>query len=365
MSRWTSFYRCPRSGRTAATMTPVRYCLALFFGVTAICRAEVQAEEFQVVKVPSVASVPLDQLKSQTIIFNDYREHEISDRATGFIRFEDWSREMPLQKQLLNLHPAYAEATVTKTTDGLTSTYKDKAHVYTAEARFVLAKPAASIELTRYATLPFLERIDPAIKHKSITSSEITLLNEERNQINRNPDRQWCEGKSVTICVRSRYQLEGKLPMGVALANKIRETERKLSDYIEFENELRVLSPADVDEAALKKLTGIDTPVASVLEQSIFAVNQIMRFGKFVAVLQPHPSRTNNTVVTVMLAIAVGSTTLETKKNYETVPVLRNLVPAQVLMGNSSFNTGNSISSGLPNYARNRIKAIAENLSRD
>ena len=39
--------------------------------------------------------------------------------------------------------------------------------------------------------------------------------------------------------------------------------------------------------------------------------------------------------------------------------VLRNLVPAQVLMGNSSFNTGTSISAGLPDYTRNRIKAIA------
>ena len=41
------------------------------------------------------------------------------------------------------------------------------------------------------------------------------------------------------------------------------------------------------------------------------------------------------------------------------MPVLRNLVPAQVLMGNVSFNTGTSISAGLPNYARNRIEAIA------
>jgi hypothetical protein len=39
--------------------------------------------------------------------------------------------------------------------------------------------------------------------------------------------------------------------------------------------------------------------------------------------------------------------------------VLRNLVPAQVLMGQSSFNSGNSISAGLPIYARNEIKTIA------
>ena len=35
------------------------------------------------------------------------------------------------------------------------------------------------------------------------------------------------------------------------------------------------------------------------------------------------------------------------------------MVPAQVLAGNSSFNTGNSISGGLPKYARNRVRAIA------
>jgi len=41
------------------------------------------------------------------------------------------------------------------------------------------------------------------------------------------------------------------------------------------------------------------------------------------------------------------------------VPVLRNLVPAQVLMGQSSFNSGDSISAGLPKYARNEIKTVA------
>ena len=47
------------------------------------------------------------------------------------------------------------------------------------------------------------------------------------------------------------------------------------------------------------------------------------------------------------------------KREFEKVPVLRNLVPAQVLMGQSSFNSGESISAGLPKYARNEIRTIA------
>ncbi|MDQ4061619.1 MAG: hypothetical protein M3145_11035, partial [Pseudomonadota bacterium] len=55
----------------------------------------------------------------------------------------------------------------------------------------------------------------------------------------------------------------------------------------------------------------------------------------------------------------VETDVLEKKKEYESVPILRNMVPIQVLTGNSSFNTGTSISAGLPDYTRNRVKAIA------
>jgi hypothetical protein len=166
------------------------------------------------------------------------------------------------------------------------------------------------------------------------------------------------------VCVRSHYKLEGKLPIGVALANKIRDTDRKLSDTIDFESELRVLTGSDIDEPGLQKLTGVSTPVVGMLEQNMFYVNQVMRFGKLIAVFQPNPADAKSTVTTVMIALAVGSSTLEQKKKYENVPVLRNLVPSQVLLGNSSFNTGNSISAGLPSYVRNRIKAIAGILDR-
>jgi hypothetical protein len=108
----------------------------------------------------------------------------------------------------------------------------------------------------------------------------------------------------------------------------------------------------------------VNTPVAGVLEQTMFYVNQVMRWGKLVAVIQPHPSDAKSSVATVMIALAVGSSTLDRQKKYQSVPVLRNLVPSQVLLGNSSFNTGNSISAGLPSYVRNRIKAIAGILER-
>jgi hypothetical protein len=64
-------------------------------------------------------------------------------------------------------------------------------------------------------------------------------------------------------------------------------------------------------------------------------------------------------VVTAYMVLAIDESVLDKKKDFEKVPVLRNLVPSLVLMGQSSFNSGDSISAGLPKYARNEIRTIA------
>jgi hypothetical protein len=337
----------------------MRPALIALFGLAAICDAS--AQEFQIVKVPSAVAAPIKDLKPKTIFFSDHRN---ADGSGGFVKFEDWGRTIPIEKQFLSLYPAFTEAMVTRAVDGVTKTYKDKLQVYVAEARFSIDKPASAIDLSKYANIEFMEKLDPQIKHQVIKPGDFLYSKDERNINNENPDREWCEGKTVALCLRSRYQLEGKIPMGIALANKLRDNEKRLANYVEYENELRLLGPTDIDEPGLRKLTGVDAPVTAVLEQNIFAVNQIMRFGKFIIVLQQNPENPNDGIVSALLSLAVSSSTLEMKKSYEDMPVLRNLVPSQVLMGNSSFNTGTSISSGLPNYARNRITAIAEILNK-
>ena len=321
------------------------------------------AQDYQIVKVATVAGAAIDGLKPKTIFFTDHRTDETSDKG-AFIHFDEWTRTRPNEAKFLNLFPGFKEGMVHKIIDGSKKEVKDELQMYITEARFMLSRPADSVDLKTYATLPFIQSIDPSVKHEMIKPAEVSTLKDEKSSNNKNPDRAWCEGAGVTACIRSHYRLEGKLPIGVALANKLRDSEKKLSDSIDFESELRLLSASDVDVAGLQELTGVNTPVAGVLEQNMFYVNQVMRFGKLLAVFQPNPADAKSTVATVMIALAVGSSTLDMKKKYENVPVLRNLVPSQVLLGNSSFNTGNSISAGLPNYVRNRIKAIAGILDR-
>jgi len=326
------------------------------FAAASVCLATgALAQEFKIEETTSAAQLRPDQLKPKMIAFSDQRDH----KDTGPLqRFSDWAKNNALKKQQLTLYPGYGESGTSGQEAGAQRGV-DKLYVYVAEARFLIPKPAAALDLQKHISLAALEKLEPAIKHKPITAAEVVPLKDAKNAANRHPQRAWCEGRSKSICIQSRYQLEGKLPMGVMLANKLRESEKQIPDFIEFQSELALLSGSEIDQAAVAKLTGIETPIAAVLEQNIFYVNQVMPFGKFLAVFQPSPSDANKTVTTAFMMLGVDGGLFEKKKEYEQVPVLRNLVPAQLLAGNSSFNSGTSISAGLPVYARTRIQAIA------
>jgi hypothetical protein len=334
------------------------FCLLVGLG---LMPATGNAQEFQVQEKASLAGVPLAELKPKTIVFADQPG---ANKDEVFVSYEDWAKAKPLQQQLLSLYPGYSEPNQDIIVDGTKRRYSEKLHMYVAQARFIVARPQGSINLARLASLPFAEQLDPAIKQRVVTAADVVRPKEARSVHNQNPQRRWCEGRPTVVCLHSTYKLEGRLPTGIALANKIRESGRQISDTLEFEGELTLLSPSEVVERGLTKLTELDTPSAGAIEQSIFYVNQVMQFGKLFAVFQQHPADPNKTVVTVSMTLAVESNILVKRREYAQVPVLRNMVPAQVLAGKSSFNSGKSLSAGLPLYARNQVKAIAAVLER-
>jgi hypothetical protein len=322
-----------------------------------------QVQDFRIDDVSSARQADVTRLTSNAIEFSDHTTVGGIDSETALMPFAAWASSHPTEKKFLALFPGYVEPMIggdaADGTDKATEKpYTEKLYMYVAQARFVLAKAPAAIDLSRYVTLPFLEKIDPTIKHKLISAADATAFKDKAGTGNDNPDRKWCTGPATSICIQSTYKFEGKIPMGIMLVNQLRDS-KKVVDHIDFRSELAVLAPSDLDQVGLQELTGLDTPVTGALEQNIFYVNQIMKFGKFFAVLQAHPSDAGKTVVTAFVALAIKASVLDQKRSFENVPVLRNLLPAQVLMGQSSFNFGSSISAGLPKYARNEIKTVA------
>jgi hypothetical protein len=321
--------------------------------------APLAAEEFKIADVTEFAGLAVDQLKPKTIVFIDKPADETIDPEAGLIRFEDWAQTRPLQKQFLSPYPSYVEPMVETTVDGVRKRFKEKLNMYVAVARYSLARAPDAVDLASLVNLPFIQRIDPALTHKLITSAEAVSPKDPRTVHNQHPLRRWCEARPLAICIHSSYKFEGKLPLGIKIANKIRESSKRIAETLEFESELTLRTPEEVTEMGLAGLTGLDTPPVGAIEQTIYYVNQVMQFGKLLAVFQHHPTDPKQTIVSVYMALGVESSLLGKKKEYSKVPVLRNLVPAQVLAGKSSFNSGNSISAGLPAYARNQVKAIA------
>jgi hypothetical protein len=313
------------------------------------------AQELWLEDVPAVAGVPIAQIKPRTVIFADQGDARLADPSTGLIAFEAWARARPVQQRFLSLFPTFVEPTINEHA-------KLRLSIYLAEARFRLTRPAAALDLSRYANIAFLERVDPAVRHRPIAAAD-AVPNKAADAARRPPDRRWCE-EARAICTQSRYVFEGKISAGIQLANKLREESKKpIPDFVEFQSEIRML--AEPDLAELPSLTGLDSKVTGALEQNIFWANQVIQFGKLLAVVQQHPTEPNAAIATVYIVVAVRNDVLNKQREYSKTPVLRNLVPAQLLMGNSSFNSGDSLSAGLPKYARSRFKAIADMLDRE
>jgi hypothetical protein len=311
--------------------------------------------------VPSIEATGVATLKPGTILFTDHRD-DPAKPENGLVPYLDWGRLRPGERAALAPHPAYAEPDYVQTLNGVAKRRHETLKVYVAQGRFVVNRAPETIDLASYATLGFVTKMDPVIKHKALNPADVTPTKDPAAAFARRPDRPWCD--VGTTCIESRYDLEGKLPLGVKLANRLEDgASKKIAEFVAFQSELRTLPPAEA--GPLAGLTKLDTPVTGGLEQTIFWVNQILRFGKFLAVFQPMPGDPSKTVVTTYMALAIKADVLDRKQEYARVPVLKNLLPAQVLMGNSSFNTGTSISAGLPTYARNRMIAFADALAKN
>ena len=167
----------------------------LFFVVAFACAAgfmtgavaQKTAPDFVIEETTSPAALAPAQLKPKTIEFLDRPNEELIDPDAGLIRFEDWAQARPVEKQFLSPFPSFVEPMIETTVDGVRKRVKQKLHMYVAEARFVLGRAPGSLDLASYINLPFIERIDPAVKHQLITSAEAVSPKDPRAAPNQHP----------------------------------------------------------------------------------------------------------------------------------------------------------------------------------
>ena len=236
--------------------------------------------------------LPVSQIAPQTIAFTDHKNDNLADRTSGLMRFDDWAQTRMVQKQFLGLFPSYDEPTLNA--GGSAKPRKKRLHVYVAEARFALKRAAAAIDLgaLRHAAVRRADRSGDQAQgdHGGRRRCRTRI----RRAANHNPARRWCEGAGAVglhrVDLQARRQAAARHRAGEQAQGA---AARKYADTIEFQSELRVVPTAEIDDAGYRKLTGVDSPVVGALEQNIVHVNEVMQFGKLLAVFQRHPTDPN------------------------------------------------------------------------
>src|ERR1051325_8616810 len=109
------------------------------------------AQGFSLEEAASIADTPIAQIKPRTIVFSDKTAAENEETGGVFMRYEDWAKARPLQQQMLSLYPGYTEPNLDLIIDGAKRRFREKLHMYVAQARFVVPRAPGSIDLSRLA----------------------------------------------------------------------------------------------------------------------------------------------------------------------------------------------------------------------
>ncbi len=302
----------------------------------------------------------------------EYREKQLP--------FKEWEQKFPAEKQLLGLFQGYSEPVVKYVEHGIQKTRTQDLVVYVSEIKSTIPTPAARLKLEKMIQLENIQKLDPEIKHKLISTSELMpavagrgnvenfkwcdpgngkiyfklpALEQSLDHLNR-PGQPWCSPAKRAVCVESCYIYPKGVRAPIAVHNGVRMVMGKSpKDYgSAMQWEVRYfLSEAEYgSKVPLKQLTGINTPVRGLVEVNIFYFNQIFQYGKILAVFQEHPSNANVTMATTFVAMGIQS------KYWHGYGVIREFLKGQ----SDEFNPPTGLLAGIPVFSQNIVRRLSD-----
>jgi hypothetical protein len=337
-----------------------------------------QSRKVQVVdSAERFEALTLESLNNSTLHYNE-----------KWLTFSEWEKQFPLERQALVIYPEYSEPVVTTKKNGVTKQSQEKLMVLSVRTKTIVNRPATQIKLKNLISLDSVRKftrtcdadsgevIDPiAIQPSQFmgtvagkgpiqnfqqcnkSGANITRPLREVDLSYTNPKhRSWCNDTSRSLCLESCYLFGRGWREGVSFVNLgMSEAEKK--DYgIAMQSEIRYFTAEQEAESpvSLKNLTQLDSPVRGGLEQNIFYLNQVMEFGKMLAVLQEVPGEPAKTVVTTFVVIGIK------KRTYNQFSELKKTLHGQSVL----FNDKCGITAGLPVFTQDMVNSLIKVLDK-
>lgn len=321
----------------------------------------------------AIKAVDADQFNALQFQQIDGKSMYYTDKV---VSFSDWGQESPAEKKAFVLYPGYDEPVVTVEKEGVRKQQKEHLMVFIARFKLVLNKAPGQLNLKNLINLDTINHFDNEIKSVPIQQNQLMSAVVGKGQIHNfewcnktgnnifRPSREldlsytaakgrapWCSDPARSICVESCYLFTPFWENGVRLVNAGMDESEKKDLGIALQSEIRYFS----NEQELgwpvhaSQLTGLNTSVRGGLEQSMFYFDQVMEYGKIVAIAQDDPADPSKTAATVFFVVGLK------KRTYSQFSQLR-----QVLLGQSVlFNTKTGITAGLPVFTQNIVNSIA------
>lgn len=312
--------------------------------------------------------------------FDSLNIQQMDDKSLYYnekvLPFPDWALQNPQESQALALYPGYEEPQITTVKNGVPKQLTEKIIVFAVRTKIILDKAPGQINLKGLINIDSIRKFDPEIQHIPLQQDQFMSAVAGRSQISNfqwcnktgpyivrpsrevelshiNPkSRAWCSDVTRSICVESCYLFGTFWYQGVKVVNLgMDESEKK--DYgIALQSEVRYFqNERELGlSVPLNSLTKLNTPVRGGLEQNMFYFNQVIEFGKILAVLQDDPADPNKTVVNTFFVVGVK------KRTYNQNSEIKNILLGQSSLG---FNTKTGITAGLPVFTQNMVNSIA------
>lgn len=290
------------------------------------------------------------------------------------LTFDEWSQQSPLEFKALALYNGYIEPTVTVIKNTIPRRAVEKLMIYLVRTKTVLKKAGREINLSQLINLETVRKFDPELEVQPIQHNQFMSAVAGKGPVNNfkwgnckgaierpqrelelsytNPKtRSWCNDPSRSICVEACYRFGAGWSNAVLLNNLMVADEASKKDYgVGLQAEIRYFETEkdlELNAEQVASLTGIKTPVRGVGELNLFYFNQVFEFGKVIAILQDHPSISNQTIVTSFFVMGIKKRTWDLYAGVQ-----------KIIIGESKANTETGISAGVPIFTQNIIKAI-------
>jgi hypothetical protein len=296
----------------------------------------------------------------------------------AIVDFSEWAKTAPVENKFLLLYPGYKEPLVTVLRNGVEHPYVEKLTMFVARTKAAIDKAPSQLNLKSFLNIETIRKFLSEMRHQPITSDQVISRVLERHQPVRNfqwcndqgavinrpaletnlsyinpPHGAWCSDSGRSLCLESCYAFNKFWQTGVRTFNAM-DPQHKKDLGIAFQSEVRYFtSESDMGAPVpVSQLTGLDTPMTGALEINIFFFNQLMEYGKVLAIFQAHPSDPHKTIVSSYLVMGLKS---RTYNKHELVK--------EVILGQTYFNTGSGITAGLPVFTQNIAKSILQTLN--